>query len=458
MKISIVILTYNQVEYTQKCIESIKRNTKLNYEMIVVDNASTDGTPTYLLEQEDIKVILNPENYGYAKGNNLGAKAADGDVIIFMNNDVVVTPNWLEPLIDLLYSDEKIGMVGPVTNNISGVQQIPVEYNQATLEGLELFANENQTKNSGCSKKVLRLVGYLLVCRRSLIDEIGAFDERFGLGNFEDDDICLRALTKGYSLHIAFDSFVHHYGSVSFRNSDIDYMQLMRNNQQIITDKWGFNPGYYMFSRPEVVKMVPSTITRVMEIGCGMGATALDLKEKYGAEVVGIEINSKVGEIAEHNLDKVIVGDIEQIDVSEQNLGRFDCIICADVLEHLRDPWSLLSKLEKLLSKQGVVIISVPNASNIEVLYELMQGNFIYKDSGILDRTHLRFFTRNTLSTLVQEGMTLEEIQTTTLNYSDEHKQFIDYLQRLGKKFGLNTDHLQTDAFSYQYLIRMRKI
>lgn len=456
MKTSIIILTHNQLEFTTKCIESIRNHTISDYEIIVVDNASTDKTVEYLQQQSDLKIILNKDNMGYAKGNNQGVELATGETILFLNNDVVVTEGWLDSLIETLYANEDVAMAGPVTNNISGQQLVSVDYDQRTLEGIHGFATEYCKKKSGKRKKVLRLVGFAIACKKSVLDEIGLFDESFGIGNYEDDDLCLKALEKGYELYIAEDSFVHHYGSITFKESKVNYAELIRKNQEILHKKWGFSVSYFNFPRPEVVNMIPSNVKRVLEIGCGMGAMALELKDREHCEVVGVEIDTDVARFARYNVDEIYSEDIETFDVA--SLGKFDCIVCADVLEHLRDPWKAVEKLASVLECGGFMVISIPNVANIEVIQSLMQGDFTYKNAGILDKTHLRFFTRKTLPTLFPEGVELKDIQSIRLNYSDTQKMFVEFLGRLGKKFELDTDMIETDILTYQFLMLAQKI
>lgn len=456
MKTSIILLTYNQIDYTKKCIESIRSHTHLDYEIIVVDNGSKDETLAYLSEQEDITVIENKENAGFAKGNNQGVEKATGETILFLNNDTVVTPGWLDSLLNTLYSSEKIGIAGPVSNNISGNQCISVTYNQETLDGLENFAAEYVKEKTGEKKKVLRLVGFALACKKKVLDEVGLFDESFGIGNYEDDDLCLRVLREGYELYIAQDSFIHHFGSVTFRNSPINFNQLLFTNKSKLYEKWGFNANNYMFSRPEVLNLVPNRVERVLEVGCGMGAMSIDLKEKYNCEVIGIETDSKVAEFAKHNLDTVYSADVEDVDLSR--LGTFDCIVCADILEHLRDPWKVVKELTVLLNDGGQLVISLPNIANIEIIKELMQADFSYRDAGLLDRTHLRFFTRKTLHTLFPENLVIKLLSGTTIGYSEADRLLAANLGPIGKAFGLDTDSLTTDAFIYQFLIVAEKV
>ncbi|HHV75686.1 MAG TPA: glycosyltransferase family 2 protein, partial [Thermoanaerobacterium sp.] len=111
---SIIIVTHNQLEYTRKCIESIRKHTKLPYELIVIDNASNDETVEYLESQHDIKLIKNNENRGFPASCNQGISIAKGEYIVLLNNDTIVTENWLNNLLYCLNNAENAGIVGPV--------------------------------------------------------------------------------------------------------------------------------------------------------------------------------------------------------------------------------------------------------------------------------------------------------------------------------------------------------
>ena len=114
---SIIILTYNQLAHTKNCLASIRQFTRPEeYEIIVVDNCSTDETVAWLKQQKDIRAIFNNENKGFPAGCNQGIRIARGSEILLLNNDTIVTPNWLNNLKRALYSDASIGAVGPVTN------------------------------------------------------------------------------------------------------------------------------------------------------------------------------------------------------------------------------------------------------------------------------------------------------------------------------------------------------
>ncbi|MDI6827405.1 MAG: glycoside hydrolase family 99-like domain-containing protein [Armatimonadota bacterium] len=249
IKSAIVILAYNQLEDTKKCLESVRRYTNLPHEIVVVDNGSTDGTAEYLSELKDnwssdncraIKIVRHEHNLGYATGNNSGIAISEGAYVVVLNNDTVVTPGWLERLVKCADSDPRIGVVGAVSNNISGYQRISnVNYNQVTLEGLEEFAQSWAALHDGQVKRVPRVVGFCMLIKREVIEIIGGFDPRFGLGNFEDDDFSLRVAIAGYQSVIAQDCFIHHTGSRTFTCQKIDHDALMKTNWEVFKAKWG---------------------------------------------------------------------------------------------------------------------------------------------------------------------------------------------------------------------------
>jgi GT2 family glycosyltransferase len=239
---SIIILTFNQLEYTKKCLQSIAQYTSVPYELIIVDNGSTDGTAQFLEnyanEHVNCKVILNKENLGFAGGNNQGIAAARGDYILLLNNDVIVTRDWLERLIAHIESDENIGMVGPVSNFVSGHQLVENTGYRKNLNKMHEFAKNHFQNNVGITQDIMRLVGFCLLIKRHVLDIIGGLDENYGNGNYEDDDLCLRSRIAGFRNIIARDVFIHHYGSMTFKGNKIDYTDSLEGNRRRFSDKW----------------------------------------------------------------------------------------------------------------------------------------------------------------------------------------------------------------------------
>jgi GT2 family glycosyltransferase/Flp pilus assembly protein TadD len=240
-RISIVILTFNQLEYTKKCVESIRKHTPVPHEIIFVDNASKDGTIKWLkkLTQENpnFKLIENKKNLGFSKGCNQGITASSGEYILLLNNDILVTEGWLSGMLECINSSPDIGVVGPMTNNISGLQRV-LSADYGDMGNLEGYARAFREKNRYRRILTRRIVGFCMLFRRELVEKIGLLDETFGSGNYEDDDFCLRLSLEGYRNLIAGDVFVHHYGSRSFIGNRIDYNSSMLANRKIFNEKW----------------------------------------------------------------------------------------------------------------------------------------------------------------------------------------------------------------------------
>lgn len=244
-KASIVVLTYNNLALNKLCIDSILTKTAYpNYELIIVDNVSTDGTDEYLQQLQkralpQVKIIFNEQNIGFAAGNNVGIRAADGQYIVLLNNDTIVTRGWLTALIKHLERAPELGMCGPVTNSIGNEAKIAVHYDSA--EEMERFAfgyTSAHMNQAYPSPRVLAM--FCVAIKRAVIDACGLLDERYGLGMFEDDDYAEAVRRAGYSLCIAEDSFVHHFHGASFdKIKDAKKRSLFEANKKRFEKKWG---------------------------------------------------------------------------------------------------------------------------------------------------------------------------------------------------------------------------
>lgn len=149
---------------------------------------------------------------------------------------------------------------------------------------------------------------------------------------------------------------------------------------------------YYDCPRPELLALVSPSAHTILDVGCAAGALGFNLKQRQGAVVWGVEYVPEVAARAAERLDHVLTGGIEDVLPNIPD-GYFDIIICADVLEHLVNPWQVLANLKAKLSPGGEVVASIPNVRHWSVLRRLLEGQWDYFDAGILDRTHLRFFT-----------------------------------------------------------------
>lgn len=153
----------------------------------------------------------------------------------------------------------------------------------------------------------------------------------------------------------------------------------------------------------KIVSLVPPA-TRVLEFGCATGYMSDVLKNRLGCTVTGVEISPEAAELAEQHTDRVIVGDAEKIDYAAELAGEeFDVVLFADVLEHLKEPGDVLRRIRPFVAENGVVIASIPNIAHGSVRLALLGGEFRYRDLGLLDSTHLRFFTRASIQDLFEE-------------------------------------------------------
>jgi glycosyltransferase involved in cell wall biosynthesis/GT2 family glycosyltransferase/tetratricopeptide (TPR) repeat protein len=240
--VSIILLAHNQLDHTRRCLESIERHTPEPHELILVDNGSTDGTldhfHQYSAKHENVRLIVNRTNHGFAAGNNHGLALARGDFVLLLNNDTVAAPGWLTNMLAVFAKHSRTGIVGPRSNFVLG-KQVVEKPGYRALEELPAFASEWAEQHAGQSRKVDRVIGFCLLARRAVLDAVGGLDEQFGSGNLEDDDFCIRAHLAGFETRIADDAFIHHVGNATFNGARIDYRQAILTNWELFKRKWG---------------------------------------------------------------------------------------------------------------------------------------------------------------------------------------------------------------------------
>ena len=263
-KTSIIILSYNTLEMLQLCIASIREYTEVGtYEIIVVENASKDGSAEWLKEQGDLRCIYNEENQGFPRGCNQGLKIAEGTELLLLNSDTVVTKDWLLNLRRALYSDPAVGAVSCVTNCCSNNQQIEVSYRG--MEEMQAFAADYNKSNPASWEKKTTLVGFCYLFKREVFDKVGFLDEQFSPGNFEDDDYSLRILQQGWDLLLCHDTFIHHFGHASFSKGYGDQEAaekarrsnaLIERNAALFLKKWHVPEMYKVMAVEEVRRLL----------------------------------------------------------------------------------------------------------------------------------------------------------------------------------------------------------
>lgn len=398
-KTSIVILSYNIKDICVSCIESIRRNNpKSAYEIVVVDNASTDGIREWLQDQEDITLICNEENVGFPMGCNQGIEASQARHDIFLlNNDTMLLPNSLFWLRMALYEEEKTGAVGSVTNFAGNGQMIKCDL--SSVEEVIKFGTSVNVPEKNALEKKIWLVGYALLLKRKALDEVGLLDTLFSPGSYEDNDIGVRLRFAGWKVYLCHNSFIIHFGSGAGLHREM-WNEVEKKNKIKFREKWGFDIGYYTIARSALISLIRKDANepmRVLEVGCGGGATLSKIQYLFpNAEVRGIELVENVAKLGTNQID-IISGDIETMQLPYEK-QYFDYIILADVLEHLYNPEAVLQKLKAYLRVGGgQFLCSIPNLMYKTVILALLRGEFQYEEAGILDRTHIRFFTWNSI-------------------------------------------------------------
>ena len=249
---SILILNANGELHLDRCIESVVKHTSLpRYELIVVDNGSTDGSMDYLmgLRMPNLTVVSNPKNLGCPTGRAQGMALSVGRHICLLDNDTVVTPHWLERLAAHLDRDPTRGVVGPITNYAGGIQGYGSQGapTDAMYEaGLDYHADELYIQGAELEtrlRQTSRLIGFCMLIDRRVVDAIGSIDGSFGKYGFEDDDYTWRARCAGFRPAVDQRVDIHHTGGAGQAASNVDYSEEMGKGWAQFSDKWGLPDG-----------------------------------------------------------------------------------------------------------------------------------------------------------------------------------------------------------------------
>ncbi len=240
--VSIIVVTWNGLDFTRACLESIRRVTRFeSYDIVVVDNGSTDGTIEYLAELEGVGVIANSENMGFAKANNIGIESIPGgnDAILLNNDTVIVDPAWISKLQECAYSSPEVGPVGcRLVRPHGGLQHLGAYMPLETLWGQQIAGGEkdiNQLSDNRFVESVVFACAYL---RREVLDRVGLLEEEY-VSYFEDSDYCARAKKVGYRSVCCGDAKVLHYENISTKVNGVSHSTVFRRAQEVFRRRWG---------------------------------------------------------------------------------------------------------------------------------------------------------------------------------------------------------------------------
>lgn len=409
-KAGIVILSYNLLDMTRDCIESIRKTTPDSArEIIVVDNASKDKSVAWLKQQKDIKLLCNEENCGFPMGCNQGIWMAEKESdILLLNNDTIMTPNALFWLRMGLYENDQVGSTGSVSNYVANGQAV-IE-NGKTEEEYVAFARKNNVPMETPYVHKASLVGFALLLKRIVLEKTGYLDERFSPGNFEDNDICLRIILGGYRNVLCKNSFIIHWGSKSFGKVPQKYNTLLETNQKKFFDKWkllDMTSENYLEIRMDLLDIMTKYHTQssanIMTIGMGCGTTLSYLQSRFPHDqIFAIEQQPYLAQISNQIVDTVCANLDEW--KGDDLAGTFDMILVNETLEFTKNPETVLKELVKMLKQDGKLLIGFFNRA----FYERVDENI--GQDVLFDRNSMQKLLSNVKMT-VDDWMGIQPLE-----------------------------------------------
>lgn len=439
---TILITAYNQCQYVKLAIQSIRMFGDVNnLSVIVIDNGSEDALRDWASEQTDFTYIYMDEGRtAFGKViNEVKKELALQDDLLIMEAPYILTPMCLSRMQQTLYKNEAVGAVGMMSNGFFNYQRMfDVETYEQAIECARGLGNI-------ADKRVLGLCHQAILFKAEALEQLGTFEESLFSHESVVRDYCFRMILNDWEIRVCNTALLWEL----CRESDV----IASQEEKRLEEKWNmhyFNSMYNGNLINQIVEPQDAEI-HVLEIGCDCGATLLEIKNRYpNARVYGSELNAQAADIASH-VATVTINNIEEEDLHYKE-ETFDYIIFGDVLEHLRNPQKVILYCRKMLKENGRIIASIPNLMHISVMEQLLQGNFTYTETGLLDKTHIHFFTFNEIVRMFREaGYKLEEIQNVVMPISENQEELIEKLCLYGEK----TEKWMYQSF--QYILRANK-
>lgn len=472
---------------------------------------------TELMGNEPFEIIGIHDAKSLCEGYNRGIRQSVGESLVFSHDDIeILSPDFVTRLKTHLTNFDIVGVAGTdrVVDGCWLSAGVPYLYGQVshpdgTVFGVN-FYDFGKTAHQGrlAMDGIQMLDGLFFAARRTVVCKVWFDEQNFDGFHGYDADFTYSAFLAGYSLAVCNDIAVIHYS-----HSRFDAM-FQKYNQRFVAKhastisapvpcaprpsyqgarsegKEGVlrcfssevqknvyaqfvamfpvlapnvaqtdmrqTPIHYQHN-PDLLNIIPLEAKRIIEVGCSSGALARAYRRLNSACVyIGTEIDPNYAEIARHHCNEVIVGNIEHmLDDIHITQESFDCWVFGDVLEHLYDPWRVLKRISQdLLTPNGSIVACIPNMQHWNMQFALNVGNLRYQDAGLLDRTHLRWFTRVTIIEMFQEaGLKIVHMGGRIFD-EPERENFLPLLRDLAEASGGDPDQAIADARPLQWVVR----
>ena len=452
-KLSILIPAYNMREYINQCLASIRRTVRIPYEVIIIDDGSQEDECVSIIEgEDDVRVLSLKQHYGISHALNMGIDAAEGAVILFLHADIMLAPNTVDDLLDVLIENPQIGAVSAVAPREHKYTRSFPGVNYHDWVGFVSAAEYIRTQKMQLHPEIYAEL-FCLMVRRDVVEAVGGLDEDYQTPPMAAFDYTARMTRKGYQIASVSTVYVHHQESVHVQDMG-SYVQRIQEERELFREKLGLSLDYSFFARIDILELMDLTPEglRVLDIGCACGATLREIgMHNPTAKLYGVELNEKAAAFAAP-FAKILTMDVEHMDL-EVIPERFDYIVMGDVIEHLLDPWAAIANMHELLVPGGCIVASIPNVAFVGNIMSVLLGNWTYQDAGLLDRTHLRFFTYTEIVKIFEEvGFKIEQKKMNQIELPDYVKVFREELLTL-QTVQINPQDLD----AYQWRICARK-
>lgn len=441
--ISVIIFVNKDINQGIATVESIRAfNGISGLNVYVIDNTEGGKLSKWAKNQQDITYIYiddGPQIFSKIYNSVMLELGIEGDILL-VDEGMLITPHCLETMQMILHSEEGIGAVGGMSNGFGGSQARTDldSYNNAIDIALSKEIVDKK-------RRTLNLDSAAVLWKRETLNLLGPMDESIENKRTAMLDYCIQATLADWKLMISTECL---WWDIR-KDRCLEYNNLQTEK---LEEKWGMH-YFNWIPNTSLINMIDREQQEkfsVLEVGCDCGATLLEVKNSFPqADIYGSELNPNAVKVAAH-IAKVLIDNIEEQKLNFNGV-KFDYIMFGDVLEHLKNPQATVQFCRTILKENGCIISCIPNLMHVSVMKDLLNGKFEYTETGLLDKTHIHFFTYYEIVKMFQKaGYEIELVGSRGMPLSLDDESFIE------KLVGLSTE---TEKFMYetfQYVVRVR--